>query len=723
LVDAYNGNVWVTNGTYGGMDIYLPYPDDISEADKTSTDFRLLYLDVDREYGINGNPTMEDMLRNAEVKELDYDTKDNGIKTTIARNEVVGGIYILAHATKVNYLNFEDLAFYLEEGQSTEDRIANFPLLRWSITNSEGTKEIDLVNSDEAKFTIGENDDPWVAENVADPFPFNLTFWNDDGEELTLATSYENMIGTFHARLKPKDGVTNLKLNGALLKSGSLGALTIAPLVDDNPRESFVPVDTAAPTEPVTDKPVTVIPAGTKILVNGEYELKDEAKAQISLLVDHIQKEENEFGKAIKQRLMDDGKVTSIDPSKTGFTIRYLDLVDENDGNVWVKLADNAEMTVYLPYPDGDKSRTYKMFRFSDMHRAYGFDGTEIQNAIDTSRIDEIELEKTELGLKLSVDNLGPFVLTWEIATEPEGKAPSIITETLASGREGSSYSQKLTVTGDTPLTYTVSEGKLPDGLSLSADGTISGRPSARGTYTFTITVSNAAGTDSRQFTIEISRRSGNGSSDSDSGSGGSGSGSSRSWTAGIDGQWVHMDPENFEIPISQDVPAGATPVTSPKWHTWKFYLTNGGILRNGWNYIKNPYASNGQPKEGWFTFDEDGIMQYGWYLSAAGKWYYLHRESDGMLGTMETGWHYDDQDGKWYYLDPRSGEMLLGWQKIDGKWYYFNPTGVASTWNHSEATGGWTFNGSAARPFGSMYVNEVTPDGYQVGADGARIE
>ena len=203
--------------------------------------------------------------------------------------------------------------------------------------------------------------------------------------------------------------------------------------------------------------------------------------------------------------------------------------------------------------------------------------------------------------------------------------------------------------------------------------------------------------------------------------SSGGGSSSGGSYTVGINGNWVHVDPADINAPLSTAVPEGATPVTNPEWHQWKFILNNGTMIFNQWAYIRNPYAVNGQPSEGWFSFDENGIMNYGWYLDVnTGNWYYLHRESDGMLGTMETGWHYDGQDGRWYYLDPDGGEMLLGWQQIGGSWYYFNPMAPAVTWNYDEATGGWTYNGSDSRPYGSMYINETTPDGYTVDENGA---
>ena len=116
--------------------------------------------------------------------------------------------------------------------------------------------------------------------------------------------------------------------------------------------------------------------------------------------------------------------------------------------------------------------------------------------------------------------------------------------------------------------------------------------------------------------------------------------------------------------------------------------------------------------------------MRYGWYLDVrSGDWYYMHSKSDGMLGTMMTGWHYDESDGKWYYLDPATGAMATGWRQIDGKWYYFNPTPYGETWTLDHGTSVWRFNQSSIRPYGSMYQDEITPDGYRVGSDGAWIQ
>ena len=194
--------------------------------------------------------------------------------------------------------------------------------------------------------------------------------------------------------------------------------------------------------------------------------------------------------------------------------------------------------------------------------------------------------------------------------------------------------------------------------------------------------------------------------------------------SGGVDGRWVHVSPEDpFREITESEVPLSKDPISAPEWHRWKFILNNGTMIFNKKVHIRNPYALQGQPSEGWFTFNDQGIMQYGWYRDVAGKWYYMHVESDGMLGTLLDGWHYDERDSKWYYLKPGTGEMQLGWQEIGKKWYYFNPSAPAPTYTYDAASGLWKFNGSESRPYGSMYQGETTPDGYQVGEDGAWIE
>ena len=95
---------------------------------------------------------------------------------------------------------------------------------------------------------------------------------------------------------------------------------------------------------------------------------------------------------------------------------------------------------------------------------------------------------------------------------EPTGSgtvkiAPTITTESLPGGTVGEPYTETiLAATGDASITWSVSNGSLPAGLSLSKDGKITGTPTTEGTSTFTVTATNNIGSDSREYTLKIEK-------------------------------------------------------------------------------------------------------------------------------------------------------------------------------------------------------------------------
>lgn len=208
----------------------------------------------------------------------------------------------------------------------------------------------------------------------------------------------------------------------------------------------------------------------------------------------------------------------------------------------------------------------------------------------------------------------------------------------------------------------------------------------------------------SKKITVPDNNNSNHGSSsgsDSDSDSGSTtGKQSSDSQNTALSGHWNQLsDRENH----------------------WTFTPDNGTVLKDCWAYLKNPYAMQTQSANAWFRFDANGDMVFGWYKdSKTGDWYVLHNKADGMLGMMITGWYKDEQDGRWYYLDPASGKMLTGWQNINGSWYYLNTYTPEITWTYDGTS--WKFNGSSERPYGSMYADETTPDGYRVDENGSWV-
>ncbi|MBN8621271.1 MAG: putative Ig domain-containing protein, partial [Anaerolineae bacterium] len=83
--------------------------------------------------------------------------------------------------------------------------------------------------------------------------------------------------------------------------------------------------------------------------------------------------------------------------------------------------------------------------------------------------------------------------------------APVITSAAPIDGTESVAYSHTYTATGTLPITYSVTAGALPTGLTLSSAGVISGTPTAVGTYTGTVTATNGTLPDATQnFTIVI---------------------------------------------------------------------------------------------------------------------------------------------------------------------------------------------------------------------------
>ena len=82
----------------------------------------------------------------------------------------------------------------------------------------------------------------------------------------------------------------------------------------------------------------------------------------------------------------------------------------------------------------------------------------------------------------------------------------AILTSGLDGGLVGNEYSQTLDVFTlcDSPIVWSITDGTLPDGLDLSADGVISGIPTNTGLFVFTVTAANDEGNHSKELFINI---------------------------------------------------------------------------------------------------------------------------------------------------------------------------------------------------------------------------
>lgn len=81
---------------------------------------------------------------------------------------------------------------------------------------------------------------------------------------------------------------------------------------------------------------------------------------------------------------------------------------------------------------------------------------------------------------------------------------PTIPAQSLGTGTVGKAYRQAITVEGGGTITCAITSGTLPAGVSLH-DCVLSGTPTAAGTFTFTVTATNSAGSSARHFTLAVS--------------------------------------------------------------------------------------------------------------------------------------------------------------------------------------------------------------------------
>ena len=189
-----------------------------------------------------------------------------------------------------------------------------------------------------------------------------------------------------------------------------------------------------------------VVPAGTKYTINGNenWELAG-GNGNVSLLFDEVlsgtyELPENQDGHDMLTKAIEDNldELDLLEDEDRVYESKYLDLVDHDDGNVWVKASN--QIVVYWPYPDGitydtADDYTFDLLHFTGMHRGYTSSGENdpaelIARAVanidnhkgepvnnDTLALLHEEITLTEYGIQFVVDQdqygFSPFVLTW----------------------------------------------------------------------------------------------------------------------------------------------------------------------------------------------------------------------------------------------------------------------------------------------------------------------
>lgn len=204
--------------------------------------------------------------------------------------------------------------------------------------------------------------------------------------------------------------------------SVNTGTLTVRAVEAADPTSHIVEKsgDTLVPDATVeSGKAVALVPIDTTYTLNGieTVTIPNDGTAAPSLLFDNIIASDgkgDERKAALKAAV--DEELGGPDSNRQ-YEYKYLDLVDANNGNAWIKASNNV--TIYWGYPAGtDKHTEFKLVHFQNLHRdTSGGAASGIKpEDITTATTEEIDVTTTDQGITFDVapGNFSPYVLVWE---------------------------------------------------------------------------------------------------------------------------------------------------------------------------------------------------------------------------------------------------------------------------------------------------------------------
>lgn len=171
--------------------------------------------------------------------------------------------------------------------------------------------------------------------------------------------------------------------------------------------------------------------AGTTFIKNGDPDRPVDDDARIGLLwdnfIDGVLGEEDREGVLDAKARAAVGGDFAADSGKTVQNrFKYLDLVDMNDGNLWVATADKSSVTVFVPYFDTmSADDQIAVAYFDGLTRDYTIDmaSADLDAEIASTSAHSLHVTKTSDGILFDVPwkEFGPFELLW-VDADSSGK-------------------------------------------------------------------------------------------------------------------------------------------------------------------------------------------------------------------------------------------------------------------------------------------------------------
>ena len=262
--------------------------------------------------------------------------------------------------------------------------------------------------------------------------PVRVTYTNAAGKVVTSDefTPEENSYAEYTIRLYPGNNADDFSNVTAIADDGAryainaknqTGKLTVRA-VDGTQEESVSAIVTNENADSVekvdAGEAVAVEPEnGTTYSLNDTEVKVDENDSKPSLLFDTIIDDEVNRTEMLEDKV--DEALGGADADRD-YEIKYIDLVDANNGNAWIASENGTD--ILWGYPEGtDIDTEFQILHFKGLHRdgeTTGFDPEEL-GAIDVndeSQLEHVTITNTDEGILFHVDkaNFSPFALTWE---------------------------------------------------------------------------------------------------------------------------------------------------------------------------------------------------------------------------------------------------------------------------------------------------------------------
>lgn len=332
---------------------------------------------------VGGEENPVEQTQNALPKpifKLNADT-DN-IKDGMVFTSSEGKSWIATHIEKVDGAESDEEYYSLEPAVAGQDEV------RVTYTDSEGVSHIS------SEFDITEVDELYTEYDIQ---------------------LYTNTVNINNVVAKDSDD----KLYSVML--GKSGTLTIRTVENTESDKTITPVTTQSPDSRMPERTgKIVVDEDTTYTVNDLGIPMPEGQAP-SLLFDTIVTSDGEDRESALENKVAE-QVNTPNNRTRRYQSQYLDLVDADNGNIW--LTASKPVTVYWAYPDGtDASDDFTLWHFEGLHRDDsdgGQSGFEIGD-LEQATVENVRIDKGEYGISFTVEPGGfsPFVLTW---TEGSGQ-------------------------------------------------------------------------------------------------------------------------------------------------------------------------------------------------------------------------------------------------------------------------------------------------------------